>query len=57
MTVVDDVPETTRKDWTSDQEVRWCPGCGDYSILTAVQLLMPELHVRRENTICGNASS
>ena len=44
-------PPTTRKDWTSDQEVRWCPGCGDYSILTAVQLLMPELGVRRENTV------
>ena len=30
----------------SDQEVRWCPGCGDYSILAAVQFLMPELGVR-----------
>ncbi len=46
-----DVPVTTRADWSSDQEVRWCPGCGDYSILTAVQLLMPELNVRRENTV------
>ena len=46
-----DVPVTTRKDWTTDQEVRWCPGCGDYSILTAVQLLMPELGVRREDTV------
>jgi 2-oxoglutarate ferredoxin oxidoreductase subunit beta len=45
------VPVTTRKDWSSDQEVRWCPGCGDYSILAAVQLLMPELGVRRENTV------
>ncbi|MGD1011877.1 MAG: 2-oxoacid:ferredoxin oxidoreductase subunit beta [Acidimicrobiales bacterium] len=45
------VPETTRKDWASDQEVRWCPGCGDYSILSAVQLLLPELGVRRENTV------
>ena len=44
-------PPTTKKDWTSDQEVRWCPGCGDYSILTAVQLLMPELGVRREDTV------
>lgn len=42
---------TTRKDWASDQEVRWCPGCGDYSILAAVQMLMPELGVRRENTV------
>ena len=45
------VPVTTRKDWSSDQEVRWCPGCGDYSILAAVQMLMPELGVRRENTV------
>jgi 2-oxoglutarate ferredoxin oxidoreductase subunit beta len=45
------VPETTRKDWASDQEVRWCPGCGDYSILAAVQMLMPDLGVRRENTV------
>jgi 2-oxoglutarate/2-oxoacid ferredoxin oxidoreductase subunit beta len=45
------VPTTTRKDWSSDQEVRWCPGCGDYSILSAVQLLMPELEVRREDTV------
>ena len=44
-------PPTTRKDWSSDQEVRWCPGCGDYSILAAVQMLMPELGVRRENTV------
>jgi 2-oxoglutarate ferredoxin oxidoreductase subunit beta len=46
-----DVPTTTRKDWMSDQEVRWCPGCGDYSILAALQLLMPELGVRREDTV------
>ena len=45
------IPVTTRKDWSSDQEVRWCPGCGDYSILTAVLLLMPDLGVRRENTV------
>jgi len=44
-------PTTTRKDWSSDQEVRWCPGCGDYGILTAVQMLMPELGVRPENTV------
>lgn len=42
---------TTKKDWTSDQEVRWCPGCGDYSILTAMQLLMPEIGTRREDTV------
>src|SRR5688500_20138590 len=46
-----EVPITTKKDWTSDQEVRWCPGCGDYSILTAMQMLMPDLGVKRENTV------
>ena len=46
-----DVEITTKKDWSSDQEVRWCPGCGDYSILTAVQMLMPDLGVKRENTV------
>ena len=46
-----EVPLTTRKDWSSDQEVRWCPGCGDYSILAAMQMLMPELEVRREDTV------
>jgi len=40
-----------RKDFQSDQEVRWCPGCGDYSILAAVQLLMPELGVRPEEIV------
>ena len=45
------IPLTTRKDWTSDQEVRWCPGCGDYNILAAVQMLMPDLGVRRESTV------
>jgi 2-oxoglutarate ferredoxin oxidoreductase subunit beta len=45
------VPVTTRKDWSSDQDVRWCPGCGDYSILAAMQFLLPELGVRRENTV------
>ncbi len=45
------VPLTTRKDWSSDQEVRWCPGCGDYSILAAVQMLMPELNVPLESTV------
>ena len=45
------VPITTKKDWATDQEVRWYPGCGDYSILTAVQMLLPELGVRRENTV------
>jgi 2-oxoglutarate ferredoxin oxidoreductase subunit beta len=43
--------EQTRKDFTSDQEVRWCPGCGDYAILAAVQGFLPELGLRRENIV------
>jgi 2-oxoglutarate/2-oxoacid ferredoxin oxidoreductase subunit beta len=42
---------TTKKDWISDQEVRWCPGCGDYGIMQAVQQLMPELGVAPHNTV------
>ncbi|CAB4659755.1 MAG: 2-oxoacid:ferredoxin oxidoreductase subunit beta [Actinobacteria bacterium] len=41
----------SRKDFSSDQEVRWCPGCGDYSVLTAVQLLLPDLGVLPENQV------
>jgi 2-oxoglutarate ferredoxin oxidoreductase subunit beta len=41
----------TRKDFSSDQEVRWCPGCGDYAILAAVQGFLPELGLRRENMV------
>src|ERR1700710_2089807 len=39
------------KDFKSDQEVRWCPGCGDYAILAAVQGFMPELNIPRENIV------
>ncbi|MFF3349255.1 2-oxoacid:ferredoxin oxidoreductase subunit beta [Streptomyces sp. NPDC002779] len=39
------------RDFKSDQEVRWCPGCGDYAILAAVQGFMPELGVARENIV------
>jgi 2-oxoglutarate ferredoxin oxidoreductase subunit beta len=42
----------SKKDYTSDQEVRWCPGCGDYAILAAVQSFLPELGLRRENIVC-----
>jgi 2-oxoglutarate ferredoxin oxidoreductase subunit beta len=41
----------TRKDFVSDQEVRWCPGCGDYSILAQTQKLMPDLDVPKENIV------
>jgi 2-oxoglutarate ferredoxin oxidoreductase subunit beta len=37
--------ELTKKDFASDQETRWCPGCGDYAVLAAVQQLMPELGI------------
>ena len=40
-----------RKDFVSDAEVRWCPGCGDYAVLAAFQGLLPELGIRRENTV------
>ena len=41
----------SRKDFVSDQEVRWCPGCGDYSILAQTQKLMPDLGLPRENIV------
>jgi 2-oxoglutarate ferredoxin oxidoreductase subunit beta len=49
--VPDQAVTLTRKDFTSDQEVRWCPGCGDYSILTALQFLLPEINVAPENLV------
>jgi 2-oxoglutarate/2-oxoacid ferredoxin oxidoreductase subunit beta len=45
------VTKSTPKDWETDQEVRWCPGCGDYAVLKAVQRTMPELGVKPENTV------
>lgn len=45
------IAKTSPKDWETDQEVRWCPGCGDYAVLKAVQRTMPELGVRPENTV------
>src|SRR6188472_1700274 len=41
----------TRKDFVSDEEVRWCPGCGDYSILAQTQRVMPDLGVPKENIV------
>ncbi len=41
----------TAKQYTSDQEVRWCPGCGDYAVLKAVQSFLPDLGLRRENIV------
>jgi 2-oxoglutarate ferredoxin oxidoreductase subunit beta len=52
---LDGVPTTdekqTAKDFTSDQEVRWCPGCGDYAVLAAVRQFLPTLGIKRENTV------
>ncbi|MEO5663342.1 MAG: 2-oxoacid:ferredoxin oxidoreductase subunit beta [Nocardioides sp.] len=45
-----DEPQTG-KEYTSDQEVRWCPGCGDYAVLKAVQNFLPDLGLRRENIV------
>ncbi len=49
MSEVKTAPALTAKDFTTDQEVRWCPGCGDYSILAQVQKVMPTLGIPREN--------
>jgi 2-oxoglutarate/2-oxoacid ferredoxin oxidoreductase subunit beta len=52
---VEGVPTTdqpqTSKEFTSGQEVRWCPGCGDYAVLKAVQGFLPDLGLRRENIV------
>jgi 2-oxoglutarate ferredoxin oxidoreductase subunit beta len=44
-------PKLTRKDFISDQDVRWCPGCGDYAILAGIQRVMPDLGVPREKIV------
>lgn len=46
-----EVTKLTKADFVSDQNVRWCPGCGDYSILANVQKVMPEIGVARENIV------
>src|SRR5499427_3532570 len=43
--------ELTKKDFVSNQEVRWCPGCGDYAILNNVQKVMPDLGISREKMV------
>jgi TPP-dependent indolepyruvate ferredoxin oxidoreductase alpha subunit len=43
--------DLTKKDFTSDQEVRWCPGCGDYAILATMQSLLPKLGAKPESTV------
>jgi 2-oxoglutarate ferredoxin oxidoreductase subunit beta len=49
--VTETIVPLTRKDFASDQEVRWCPGCGDYAILAAVQGFLPDLRLPRENIV------
>ncbi|MBK7586627.1 MAG: 2-oxoacid:ferredoxin oxidoreductase subunit beta [Myxococcales bacterium] len=44
-------PKLTKKDFESDQDVRWCPGCGDYSILANVQRMMPDLGIAPEDVV------
>ncbi|MGH2830027.1 MAG: 2-oxoacid:ferredoxin oxidoreductase subunit beta [Actinomycetota bacterium] len=46
-----DIVQLTKKDFESDQEVRWCPGCGDYAILAAIQSAMPSLGVPKEKVV------
>ena len=48
---MNELTKLTAKDFATDQEVRWCPGCGDYAVLKAVQRTLPELGVRPENTV------
>jgi 2-oxoglutarate ferredoxin oxidoreductase subunit beta len=48
---MNELTKLTAKDFATDQEVRWCPGCGDYAVLKAVQRTMPELGVRPENVV------
>ncbi|MBW2712158.1 MAG: 2-oxoacid:ferredoxin oxidoreductase subunit beta, partial [Deltaproteobacteria bacterium] len=43
--------QLTRKDFVSSQDVRWCPGCGDYAILSVIQKLMPELGIPKEDIL------
>lgn len=45
------VPTLTKEDFVSDQDTRWCPGCGDYSILAQTQRIMPELGIPKENIV------
>ena len=50
-TITNGSPTLTAKDFATDQEVRWCPGCGDYSILAQVQKVMPTMGIPRENIV------
>jgi len=45
------LPVLTANDFASDQDVRWCPGCGDYSILAQMKKVLPTLGIPREKTV------
>jgi 2-oxoglutarate ferredoxin oxidoreductase subunit beta len=48
---IQEIPTYTRKDFASDQTVRWCPGCGDYAIIAGVQKMLPSLGIAKENIV------
>jgi len=47
--MAEEIKKLTKKDFTSDQDVRWCPGCGDYAILSQVQKIFPDLGIPRKD--------
>jgi len=51
LTAATEQPKLTAKDFVTDQEVRWCPGCGDYSILKQVHTVLPQLGIPKENIV------
>ena len=51
MSIDTSLPVLTAADFASDQEIRWCPGCGDYSILAQMKKMLPSMGVPRENTV------
>lgn len=51
MSTTAELPVYTPKDFASDQDIRWCPGCGDYAILAAVKKVLPTLKLRREKFV------
>jgi 2-oxoglutarate ferredoxin oxidoreductase subunit beta len=46
-----ETPVLTKKDFVPEGDVKWCPGCGDYSILSSVQTIMPTLGIAKENIV------
>ena len=52
MTTTPTIPQYTRKDFVSDQEVKWCPGCGDHSVLAQLQTMLASAGILKENVVC-----